>query len=581
MKYIKPYLASLVWIFFQQMIFSQNQLFNICNSLPKPKGTVTYIINTKDITDSTALINADIYLGTQHAITDSTGKATILINTTETINEDNTTPESFYIKNNYPNPFNKETNIKFGIKQPDDITIRIYTTNGEEILKENYPLIAGHYNFKINELKNVANQPLIIAFNGKNVNMQKKIMKLGHNKTNYTNIKLEKITGNDEDFTPKTIQKNTGTLEIIIQKNHYNTYTEQINNATTDTTITKYINPKMKNIILRIENADTDTTDMPAYTIINEKTIQAPNGTINTHIKEADEYTITAGLYKKDATTKNSFKRTIRKNNNEEINDTIRVVDFYFRNMKNEIVDSMYIQGISPTTDSTKMNPERYKEILDYLHFHNMMNGRPAPGFYFPHIINGYAPEDRLPEKIVIAKKAYYSDTQTTHQFNQETIDAIIKDIDEWIRPLLGQTNMPVIIQDSMDVGTEAATGTNYVVIIPNGSMAVYGLAGLVGTSSIPATIIFGSITLNSNYPFSQPDIPSVHAARLQELYTVILGLNGSVTDDVLKQGESVLNDNVNITNPTFPQPIDYKIIRTVMDKTYKRGTYIDDILSD
>jgi hypothetical protein len=238
----------------------------------------------------------------------------------------------------------------------------------------------------------------------------------------------------------------------------------------------------------------------------------------------------------------------------------------------------MYIKGVSPTTDSTKMNPERYKEVLDYLHFHNTYNGRPPPGGEFPHVINGYAPEDRLPEKIVIAKKAYYSDTQTTQEFNQETIDAIINDMNNYVNLLVGK-NIPVVIEDSLDVGEQALSGDRYVLVIPR-DIAVYGYGSIFGINS-PATILMGIAQLNSNYPFSQPDIPSVHAARIGELYTVIFGLNGNVTDDVLKQGESVLNNNVNITNPTFPQPIDYKIIRTVMEKTYKRGTHIEDILSN
>lgn len=124
--------------------------------------------------------------------------------------ENNNIPESFYIQNNYPNPFTNETNIKFGIKQPEDITISIYTMTGEEILKENYTLTTGHYNYKINELKNVASQPLIITFNSKNIHATKKIMKIG-NKTNNNNTRLEKSTGNDEEYTTK---KNTDTWQL-------------------------------------------------------------------------------------------------------------------------------------------------------------------------------------------------------------------------------------------------------------------------------------------------------------------------------------------------------------------------------
>ncbi len=129
-------------------------------------------------------------------------------NITGITQENPTIPETFYIQNNYPNPFNKETNIKFGITQPENITISIYTITGEEILKENYTLNSGHYNYKINELKNIANQPLIILFNSKNIHEAKKIMKIG-NKTNNNNTRLEKSSGEYE-----SLQKNTDTWQL-------------------------------------------------------------------------------------------------------------------------------------------------------------------------------------------------------------------------------------------------------------------------------------------------------------------------------------------------------------------------------
>ncbi len=42
-------------------------------------------------------------------------------------------PKGFFIGNNYPNPFNPITNIKFGIPSPTLVKIRIYNSQGKEI----------------------------------------------------------------------------------------------------------------------------------------------------------------------------------------------------------------------------------------------------------------------------------------------------------------------------------------------------------------------------------------------------------------------------------------------------------------
>ncbi|WP_456441502.1 T9SS type A sorting domain-containing protein [Caldithrix abyssi] len=56
------------------------------------------------------------------------------------IEERKITPEEFYVKPNYPNPFNPRTTIEFGLPQNEHVTVTIYNLNGQKISN----LFAGH-----------------------------------------------------------------------------------------------------------------------------------------------------------------------------------------------------------------------------------------------------------------------------------------------------------------------------------------------------------------------------------------------------------------------------------------------------
>gem|GEM_PF-5536094 len=560
-KKIKENYSAIMIIFFGLLIFNTEEI--------KAQNLKMVTVKVKDQYDSVNVVNAFVRVGLSSGYTDSSGAVTFLVNSVRDI-----LPEGFAIKDNYPNPFEQNTRIEFQTDRARELKIKIINILGEEISNMTERVISGRYNIEIDGL-GVSNQPLILIISGEGINVVRKMMKIGSSGKGSQGIRIVSMGG----INTEGIRKAKGELDLVIEKVHYWTLTEIIN-IENDTTIVRYINPKMKNVQLTIQNTCNDSTELPAYAIINGKRIEAPTGTINTQVKQADEYTIKAGTYKKDGITPYSFKRTITKTNIEEIIDTIRVVDWYLRNKQGQIVDSMYVQGISPISDTTKMNPSRYKGLLDYLHFSNSVSGRPvgSGGFCFPQVINGFIPEDRLPPKIVIARKAYYDDTNTSHNFNQITIDAIVNDINEWVKPLIGQKNIPIEIVDSVDAYEEITTGVHKVIVMPNGSMNHIGTARTVG--ALPATIIFSHTKLNSQDVYLlNPYHPVIQVARLQELYTTIFSLNGNVWDPILTQGESVLYDGMSIVNPTYPTPLDYKIVKTATEQTYKRGEHINTIL--
>ena len=558
-KKIKENYSAIMIIFFGLLIFNTEEM--------KAQNLKMVTVKVKDQYDSVNVVNAFVRVGLSSGYTDSSGAVTFLVNSVRDI-----LPDGFEIKDNYPNPFEQNTRIEFQTDRARELKIKIINILGEEISSRTERVISGRYNIEIDGL-GVSNQPLILIISGEGINVVRKMMKIGSSVKGSQGIRIVSMGG----INTEVIRKAKGELDLVIEKAHYWTLTEIIN-IENDTTIVRYINPKMKNVQLTIQNTCNDSTELPAYAIINGKRIEAPTGTINTQVKQADEYTIKAGTYKKDGITPYSFKRTITKTNIEEIIDTIRVVDWYLRNKQGQIVDSMYVQGISPISDTTKMNPTRYKGLLDYLHFSNAANTRPSGGFYFPQVINGFIPEDRLPPKIVIARKAYYQNTNTSHNFNQITIDAIVNDINEWVKPLIGQKNIPIEIVDSVDVHKEMTTGVHKVIVMPNGSMSLIGTASTIG--ALPATIIFSQTKLNSQDVFLlNPYHPVIQVSRLQELYTTIFSLNGNVWDPILTQGESVLYDGVHMVNPTYPTPLDYKIVKTATEQTYKRGEHINTIL--
>src|SRR5574338_445907 len=66
--------------------------------------------------------------------------------------ENNIVPAQFFLDQNFPNPFNPSTQIKFGITEASNVDLRIYDALGREVavLVNNEYLSAGSYNTKFN-----------------------------------------------------------------------------------------------------------------------------------------------------------------------------------------------------------------------------------------------------------------------------------------------------------------------------------------------------------------------------------------------------------------------------------------------
>jgi hypothetical protein len=59
-------------------------------------------------------------------------------------------PAQFYLDQNFPNPFNPSTSIKFGINEASNVDLRVYDALGREVavLVSNQFMQAGAYNYK-------------------------------------------------------------------------------------------------------------------------------------------------------------------------------------------------------------------------------------------------------------------------------------------------------------------------------------------------------------------------------------------------------------------------------------------------
>lgn len=120
-----------------RFIFSNPDLCPICKSTT---GFETFVDSL--VIHSNSKINKNYYLY-------SSGIAL----TTGVKRKSNTTPSHYYLKRNYPNPFNPTTTISYSIPKTGLVTIRVYDVLGREITTlVNKNESAGNYSVNFNAI---------------------------------------------------------------------------------------------------------------------------------------------------------------------------------------------------------------------------------------------------------------------------------------------------------------------------------------------------------------------------------------------------------------------------------------------
>ena len=86
-------------------------------------------------------------------ITAPEGFIKFIIDNSTSVNQNLTSPESFSLSQNFPNPFNPETIIRFNIGAKSNVSLKIFDVNGKEILEAvNEQMNEGSYDYKFNGL---------------------------------------------------------------------------------------------------------------------------------------------------------------------------------------------------------------------------------------------------------------------------------------------------------------------------------------------------------------------------------------------------------------------------------------------
>ena len=86
-------------------------------------------------------------------ITAPEGYIKFIIDNSTSVNQNLTSPESFSLSQNFPNPFNPETIIRFNIGAKSNVSLKIFDVNGKEILEAvNEQMNEGSYDYKFNGL---------------------------------------------------------------------------------------------------------------------------------------------------------------------------------------------------------------------------------------------------------------------------------------------------------------------------------------------------------------------------------------------------------------------------------------------
>jgi len=67
-------------------------------------------------------------------------------------------PEEYALFENYPNPFNPNTIIKFGVPKESDVSLKVYNILGEEVINlVNEKMKAGYYEVEFNATSHSGN----------------------------------------------------------------------------------------------------------------------------------------------------------------------------------------------------------------------------------------------------------------------------------------------------------------------------------------------------------------------------------------------------------------------------------------
>ena len=110
--------------------------------------------------DDTGKVTYDHWVGPEDYYSDLPGGLTkgIMDWSASVVSIDNevvNTPDKFSLKGNYPNPFNPSTNIMFTLGMASDVTVKVYSILGEEIVTlHNGNMIPGTHSLRWNGLTN-------------------------------------------------------------------------------------------------------------------------------------------------------------------------------------------------------------------------------------------------------------------------------------------------------------------------------------------------------------------------------------------------------------------------------------------
>ncbi len=93
--------------------------------------------------------------------------------------DDKTIPREFYLSQNFPNPFNPSTTIRFGLSEQSNVSLKIYDILGREvaIILDNEAKAAGSYDVTF-DASVLASGTYIYKLTSKNFTLSKKMILL-------------------------------------------------------------------------------------------------------------------------------------------------------------------------------------------------------------------------------------------------------------------------------------------------------------------------------------------------------------------------------------------------------------------